>query len=357
MNSLVSLPIVAALPVAAPAMDFPIAPVAAPSPADVELVDLANQLIAAAAESRRLNKIVDDMDGVRFACQPPAGMEIRSGDVELGIPLPDQIGKHVERCGYYGAADVNKMRQSKRMDCEKSGEDDDNFIMAFRNVTPSAETRARADEIVAAYDAWEAARERKPRGYRKAKRAYNKAERIETEIEKKIHLIQATTIIGMTAKARCAELYYFDGGVFGDFSTSIAQELLALGADAPAAADLGAGPVAAQTPPSEALALVERCRKGDRRWTVLADKIDAAEEAARSVYGRRPIALIAWRNYSHIGGSEIERARDEFLRDGIDEKLVRSEYRLAKSIARPCKQSMIGIVRLASAISERSTKI
>jgi hypothetical protein len=127
--------------------------------------------------------------------------------------------------------------------------------------------------------------------------------------------------------------------------------------DAPAAADLGAGPVAAQTPPSEALALVERCRKGDRRWTGLADKIDAAEEAARSVYGRRPIALIAWRNYSHIGGSEIERARDEFLRDGIDEKLVRSEYRLAKSIARPCKQSMIGIVRLASAISERSTKI
>jgi hypothetical protein len=82
--------------------------------------------------------------------------------------------------------------------------------------------------------------------------------------------------------------------------------------------------------PSEALALVERCRKGDRRWDVLYKKIDCAEVAARSEHGRRPIALIAWRNYSHIGGSEIERARDEFIRAGIDENVVQAEYRSAK---------------------------
>jgi hypothetical protein len=81
---------------------------------------------------------------------------------------------------------------------------------------------------------------------------------------------------------------------------------------------------------SEALALVERCRKGDRRWDALYSKIDSAEEAARDEFGLRPIALIAWRNYSAIGCSEIERARDEFIRDGIDEKVVQAEYRAAK---------------------------
>jgi hypothetical protein len=40
--------------------------------------------------------------------------------------------------------------------------------------------------------------------------------------------------------------------------------------------------------------------------------------------------LIAWRNYSHIGGSEIDRARREFIRDGGDPEVVKQEYRDAK---------------------------
>jgi hypothetical protein len=90
---------------------------------------------------------------------------------------------------------------------------------------------------------------------------------------------------------------------------------------------------------SEAVALVERCRKGDRRWSVLWDKLDMAEKAAKPLHGRRPIALIAWRNYSHIGGSELERARDDFLREGIDEKLVQEEYRSAKERYRAALQA------------------
>jgi hypothetical protein len=84
------------------------------------------------------------------------------------------------------------------------------------------------------------------------------------------------------------------------------------------------------TTSSEALALIERCRKGDRRWDVLYNKIDSAEKVARDEFGRRPFELIEWRNYSAIGCSEIERARDEFIRDGIDEKVVQAEYRSAK---------------------------
>jgi hypothetical protein len=92
---------------------------------------------------------------------------------------------------------------------------------------------------------------------------------------------------------------------------------------------------------SEAVALVERCQKGDRRWTVLWNKIDKAEKAAGPLHGRRPIALIAWRNYSHIGGSELERARDDFIRQGIDGKLVQEEYRSAKQRYRAALQAEV----------------
>jgi hypothetical protein len=81
---------------------------------------------------------------------------------------------------------------------------------------------------VVAYDEWKAAKEKKPRGFKAAQRAYDKAERIERTLEGKIHAIRATTIAGMTAKARCAELYYFECGVVDNFRNSIAKDLLAL---------------------------------------------------------------------------------------------------------------------------------
>lgn len=69
--------------------------------------------------------------------------------------------------------------------------------------------------------------------------------------------------------------------------------------------------------------VLKRCRKRCRQWTILADKIDAVEEASAPEFGRRPLPLIAWRNYSHVGAGEIERARDEFLSaDNADPKLV-----------------------------------
>jgi hypothetical protein len=86
------------------------------------------------------------------------------------------------------------------------------------------------------------------------------------------------------------------------------------------------------TAESEAVSLVNLCRKLDRRWDILADKITAVEEdeGIEAQHGRRPISLIAWRNYGAIAGSEIERARDEFIAAGIPANVVRTEYRAAK---------------------------
>lgn len=64
----------------------------------------------------------------------------------------------------------------------------------------------------------------------------------------------------------------------------------------------------------------------------LYDDLEVAENKAAKVHGRRPISLVAWRNYSHISGSELEDRREEFLaQDGADPKLVEREYRDAKA--------------------------
>ena len=63
--------IAAAVSTATPAMDFTAVPVATPpTPADIELVALAEQLIAATTESRRLSLIVSGMDELGFEIQP-----------------------------------------------------------------------------------------------------------------------------------------------------------------------------------------------------------------------------------------------------------------------------------------------
>ena len=62
--------------------------------------------------------------------------------------------------------------------------------------------------------------------------------------------------------------------------------------------------------------------------------MDNAITGARDKHGQHPWELIGWRNYSHIGGSEIDRVRDEFLRDATtatERRTIKLEYRHAKA--------------------------
>jgi len=71
--------------------------------------------------------------------------------------------------------------------------------------------------------------------------------------------------------------------------------------------------------------LIKEC---DRLW----DAVEGAENKAKKKYGHRPWSLIAWRNYSAIGGSEIDDRREEFLQQpGADPKKIEKEYRAAKA--------------------------
>jgi hypothetical protein len=74
-------------------------------------------------------------------------------------------------------------------------------------------------------------------------------------------------------------------------------------------------------------AIEEHRRLWDEEYNV-STMLDEAEREK----GRAPIPLIAWRTYSHIGGSEIERARKEFLRHRVAKpRKIEQEYREAKA--------------------------
>jgi hypothetical protein len=78
-------------------------------------------------------------------------------------------------------------------------------------------------------------------------------------------------------------------------------------------------------------AAIERHRKIEKELSTINDKITAVEDEQFKI-DRRPIALIAWRRYSHIGGSEIARARREFLNEpGADRAMIEREYREKKT--------------------------
>ena len=50
------------------------------------------------------------------------------------------------------------------------------------------------------------------------------------------------------------------------------------------------------------------------KWSLLEEEINNIEEAESEKSRDRPVELIAWRSYSSIGDYEIDRAREEFLR-------------------------------------------
>jgi hypothetical protein len=115
------------------------------------------------------------------------------------------------------------MRKTKWRDRAKSSfvENDDTLIVTVRNFTPSPEARSRADAIMAAYDK---SANRKSRAYRAAERAKDKAYEISDDLRDQIKKIQATSVKGLIAKARCAEIY---GPGEDRFTQAIIDDLLA----------------------------------------------------------------------------------------------------------------------------------
>jgi hypothetical protein len=81
-------------------------------------------------------------------------------------------------------------------------------------------------------------------------------------------------------------------------------------------------------------AAIERCRLTQRAAMRAFEEMDGAICDAQPVHGERPLELIGWRNYGHIGGHEIDRVRQELLNEATTqaERIdIEGEYEDAKA--------------------------
>jgi hypothetical protein len=91
--------------------------------------------------------------------------------------------------------------------------------------------------------------------------------------------------------------------------------------------------------PDPIIAALADHRRLRREWNSLCTQLDRAEAKVQKTE-RRPFTLIAWRNHTAIGYSEIEVFRDELLAaPGADRKKIQQEYRKAKADERAARRA------------------
>jgi hypothetical protein len=84
------------------------------------------------------------------------------------------------------------------------------------------------------------------------------------------------------------------------------------------------------------------------------DALHEAESQARKTHGDRPSSLIEWRKYSAIGGTEIDKARDAFLRlPDADQDQIEREYRHAKARRKLAEQAGVEWDHRADIVQQR----
>jgi hypothetical protein len=121
---------------------------------------------------------------------------------------------------------VGKLRDEKWSKCTITDNGEDDKLIHYLNAAPPPAARARADEIIAAFDAWT---KKMPRGYWKLARGANKADRAWGRLEKQVGSARATTVEGMIAKMRCGRSWKHDdiqdGGPAHTMALSIIEDL------------------------------------------------------------------------------------------------------------------------------------
>ncbi len=189
---------------------------------DADLLKLLEDHQAASGEERLLYRAYEKFEAKWFRQrrtlerQIPDLLRRRLEDLELGLPAPESVGGDFYRDGF----DVDRLRGKTWERCESS-EDGERHSFVVR---PSTAARARADEIVAAFDAWQKRRDRRPRGYRAAERAMDAAGRRLGDLERQICSTRVRSLAGLIAKAQL-------GRGVGDeerFGAALIADLLAL---------------------------------------------------------------------------------------------------------------------------------
>jgi hypothetical protein len=164
----------AVVAVAAP-VSAAIQPIAGRNP-DAQLFELVEQYIAAYAEhGRRIDEVApfEERLWAHHSAAEKARPEVlraTPADRAQGLPQPfldrDEDGK--ER--FYDSRTVYGLRKEKWTVVKEANQQGQITIVLNKNVIPSPEARARADEIVQTFDTWFEKYNKRPRGLRAAER-------------------------------------------------------------------------------------------------------------------------------------------------------------------------------------------
>jgi hypothetical protein len=175
---------------------------------DEGLMNLVRQYLELDAERQEFDKITSRMTKAWQKKHPmPEALRVQPGDADLF--LPSFVSEEaLNRCGYSVGGHIEKMREPE-WGRTVVFDPPEGFQYArgaevYEMYVPSPEARARADEIVAAYDEWwpkhasAAARKRDVR----SERMFKQLNRLETKINKK----RAHTFVGLLAKGYIASI-------------------------------------------------------------------------------------------------------------------------------------------------------
>jgi hypothetical protein len=205
--------------------------VASPSP-DAALLQLGDEYMAAQSEYRRLCAIFERGKKEHQAKFPmPDAMLVQPGDAELG--LPDGVEDDRFGLSYFCRIDqlarpdwpvfkVIEPPEGLRFSRSSGGE-----VICFG--PPSATARARADEIIAAHDKWEAKYWHYPRKLRSIERQADRADKVKDRLRAKIDRTRALTVAGLAVKAQVAAIEGEDDTQFADTTlASILRDMKAI---------------------------------------------------------------------------------------------------------------------------------
>jgi hypothetical protein len=90
--------------------------------------------------------------------------------------------------------------------------------------------------------------------------------------------------------------------------------------------------------PDPIYAAIDAHLRLDKFWCDLSEKLDLAEYKAQKKHGARPCTLVAWRDWL-TSGSGIDKARKDFLAQGLDPNMINKEYRDAKRRERAAERA------------------
>jgi hypothetical protein len=169
---------------------------ATPSP-DAALLQLVDQYLAARAEYQRLDAIIDRAYRKLWAENPRP-------DVLLMRPEDEALGLYAAPAGCTRPANwdfpylVERLRNLKCrvMEQVQSPEGMEFYFgdgQAVRYIQPTAAARARAAEIIEAYDEWFPSQNQCPRGIRGTERKRDTASKLVNRLRRKVDRAQALT--------------------------------------------------------------------------------------------------------------------------------------------------------------------